>query len=83
MQIPNRPLTTRFVSVASLVFAYFVLYPQDLTALLSPVERTIVVSNVASPWLYALIGVAFISWTVIRVWGKSPSEVERPDVPPI
>ena len=83
MQIHNRPWAARLVLLACIAFAYFVLYPQDLSVLLNPAERVISMSNTASPWLYAVIGVAMISWTVIRVWGKYPSVAERPDVPPI
>jgi hypothetical protein len=80
VQIHNRLWTAR---LAGLAFAYFVLYPQDLSAMLNPVERTLTVSNAASPWLYAVIGVGILSWTVMRIRGKDPVHAERPNVPPI
>jgi hypothetical protein len=61
-----------------LVVAYFVLFPDDLAALIGPLEQLLRLSQAVSPWLYALIGVALLCWTLDRIWGKGA----RREVPP-
>jgi len=56
-------------------FVYFVLFPQDLDHVLAPAEKVLALSGAVSPWLYAVIGVATISWTIIRVWGGRGASV--------
>jgi hypothetical protein len=60
-----------------MVFAYFVFYPQDLAAVVNPLERLLRISSAVSPWLYGVVGVAMIAWTIVRVWGNRPGR--RPD----
>jgi hypothetical protein len=60
----------RFVLLFVLALAYFVIFPQDWSALLSLVERILAVSNAVSPWLYGLLGVGLVCWTMMRIWGR-------------
>jgi Na+/H+-dicarboxylate symporter len=64
----------RFVLLFVLALAYFVIFPQDWSTLLSLAERILAVSNAVSPWLYGLLGVGLVCWTMIRIWGKATRE---------
>jgi AAA domain len=72
----------RLVALVVSTIVYFVLYPQDLTTLVGPVETVFSVSNVISPWLYGLIGVVVLSWTMVRVWGGKPKNAVDHANPP-
>ena len=61
---PNR------LTAAVAVLAYFWIFPDDLSALLSPLTTILNLTNAISPWLYALAGVAAILWFVERNWGR-------------
>ena len=61
---PNR------LAAAASVLVYFLIFPDDLTTLLSPVTTLLKLTNVVSPWLYALMGVGAILWFVERNWGR-------------
>ncbi len=61
---PNR------LTAASAVLVYFLIFPDDLATLLSPVTTLLKLTNVVSPWLYALMGVGAILWFVERNWGR-------------
>ena len=52
-----------------LAVAYFVSFPDDLFIILGLLGKVLAVSNQASPWLYAVIAVAILSWTAVRIWG--------------
>jgi hypothetical protein len=59
-----------------LALAYFVLFPEDLTALLAPLgpiveflRNALAISHAVSPWLYIVVAVAIAAWAVVRVWG--------------
>jgi len=69
MKIPSNNLLARLAILGVFVFAYFVVYPQDFAAVLAPVKEVLALSNAVSPWLYGVIGVAILAWTVARVWG--------------
>ena len=60
----------RFVA-ASAVLVYFVIFPDDLTTLLSPVATLLKLTNAASPWLYGLVALGAIMWFVERNWGRN------------
>ena len=62
------------------VLTYFIIYPLDFAALLSPLEpvakamaTVLSVSQAVSPWLYGLLAVLAICWTLARVWGRRPA----------
>ena len=68
----------RLPVLALIAFAYFVVYSEDLHAVLAPLERILGLSNVVSPWLYGVIAVAIISWTILQIWRPlARSEVHR------
>jgi hypothetical protein len=74
-------METRFRNALSVlglvVFAYFVAFPRDLTALLTPVKEVLSLSTAVSPWLYGLIAVAILAWTLTSVWGRRSEPVPR------
>jgi hypothetical protein len=69
------------VVLGSLAGAYFIAYPEDLAAVLAPVERVLAVSLSASPWLYGLLAVVVLCWTALRICGERPRGTP-PDQPP-
>jgi hypothetical protein len=76
VKTPSNSLVARLAVLGVFVFAYFVVYPQDVVAVLAPAEKVVAfleqilaLSNALSPWLYGVIGVAILAWTVARVWG--------------
>jgi hypothetical protein len=59
------------------VLVYFVLFPEDLSTVLQPINPVaqaastlLAVTQAVSPWLYALAAVALVCWTAVRVWGR-------------
>jgi hypothetical protein len=69
---PNR-LPGRYVVLALFALVYFVIFPQDWSAIFSLVERALAISNAVSPWLYALLAVGLVCWTMVRIWGSKGS----------
>ena len=55
---------------ASAVLVYFMIFPDDLTILLSPVTTLLKLTNAVSPWLYGVVAVGAIMWFVERNWGR-------------
>ncbi len=74
MAKPTNRFSGRYVVLAVFAFAYFLIFPQDWSAILSLVERVLAISNGVSPWLYAVLGVALVCWTMIRIWGREAGE---------
>ncbi len=67
----------RRVILAVAALAYFVVYPDELSAILASMENVLSITNSVSPWLYLLIGTAVIAWTLTRIFGRSkPALVE-------
>jgi hypothetical protein len=73
-------VTVHWLILLAAVLVYFIIFPQDLAALLAPVEplvKTLAdilsVSQAVSPWLYGLLAVLAICWTLARVWGRRPA----------
>lgn len=67
-------LTPQALLWSGLILVYFVLYPQDLVALLAPVEslsavamRLLGITTSISPWLYAFASVCVVAWTAICI----------------
>ena len=67
-------LTPQALLWSGLVLVYFVLYPQDLSSLLAPVEslsavamRLLGITTSVSPWLYAFASVCVIAWTAVCI----------------
>jgi hypothetical protein len=71
-------LIVRSLVAGLLVLAYFVLFPDDLAILLNPLQQLLQVSSAVSPWLYGLIGVGLVCWTMLRIWGQGA----RREIPP-
>lgn len=69
------------VIVPALVVVYFLAFPADLEALITPVTevltsvadalaRVLALTSAVSPWLYILAGVFILSRTVTSIWGR-------------
>jgi hypothetical protein len=67
----------RLVVVVTLVFVYFVAFPQDLAGVISPVERVLALSNAVSPWLYGVVAVAIVTCTAVRIWGRKSTAADQ------
>ena len=73
------------VIIPALVVVYFLVFPADLEAFVTPFVEVLIAAGAAlsriltftrdvSPWLYILAGVFILSKTVTRIWGhKSQS----------
>jgi hypothetical protein len=72
VQIFSSAIAKRSAVFAVLAVAYFVVYPQDLAALLNPIERMLNVSYAISPGLYVVIGLGIVSRTILGIWGNKP-----------
>ena len=78
MLTPSREVVLRAVLLGALAFIYFVVFPEDLDGLLNPVAKLLALSNLVSPWLYAVVGVVIVAWAVVRVCGsRSRAEPDR------
>jgi hypothetical protein len=57
-------------ALIALAVIYFVVYPEDLTALTAPVEQILSLSYAISPWLYLLLGICILARTITSIWGR-------------
>jgi len=62
---------SRLFIPAILLFVYFVSFPDDLGAVLAPIELILELTDAVSPWLYGLGGFGFVAWTIVRIWGTT------------
>jgi hypothetical protein len=60
----------RWIILAGAVITYFIVFPDDLSAVLAPAREILSLSNVISPWLYALLMSGIIAWTLARCFGR-------------
>jgi len=60
------------VVVVAAVFAYFVIYPEDLGDVLLPIDALLRISEAISPGLYGLAAVYLLTKTASRIWGRAP-----------
>jgi hypothetical protein len=82
MTTATKHVLPRLVLLGLLLLAYFVVYPEDLAGVLSPVATGLGLSSAISPWLYALIAVAILCWTALRIWGRATiASREAPPLP--
>jgi hypothetical protein len=66
-----------------LAFVYFVFYPQDLAAILGPLEKVLSVSSAVSPGLYGVVAVGILCWSALRIWGAKQTTPGNRDVKPV
>jgi hypothetical protein len=64
---PNQKLLRLGIPLI-LAYAYFVVFPGDLTAVLAPAGQILNLTTAVSPWFYALIGVGIVAWCISRIW---------------
>jgi hypothetical protein len=65
----------RGVVLASVIFAYFVVYPEDAQAITAPIANFLTLltaSNSISPWLYGVVAVGIIAWAIVTTCGRRP-----------
>jgi hypothetical protein len=62
----------------TVVLVYFVIYPDDVKAVLAPLRSSLEfsasllgLSHAVSPWLYLVIAVTIVTWGGVRVWGRT------------
>jgi hypothetical protein len=77
MQIFYRLAAPRILIWCMLLLVYFILYPQDITALLAPVDalcavamRLLGITMSISPWLYMFASVCVIAWTALCIMDR-------------
>jgi Na+-driven multidrug efflux pump len=67
----------RWMIVAAVVLAYFVSFPDDLTAVLAPAREVLSLTNAISPWLYVVLASGIIAWALVRCFGRSRDATAR------
>ena len=60
--------------IAALILAYFVAFPEDSVRVAAPIETLLSLSKAISAWLYMLLAVALVCWTVWLIWGRTRSQ---------
>ena len=68
---PGRGLK-RGAVLALLAFGYFVAFPEDLSAVLAPVERLLSLTNAVSPWVYGVVAAVVVSRALVRTFARTP-----------
>lgn len=64
---------TRGIAVlGATVFAYFVLFPEDLPSVVMPITAILQLTNAVSPWLYGVAAVGIASQAIVKTWGGKP-----------
>jgi hypothetical protein len=63
--------------VAGVVLAYFVIFPDDLTAVVAPIREILSLTNAISPWLYVVLASGVIAWALVRCFGRSHDVTAR------
>ena len=58
----------RWWVVAAVALVYFIVFPDDVRAIVLPLETLLAVSYSISPWLYGLAAVALVCWTLRRIY---------------
>jgi hypothetical protein len=71
------PGVGRGTILAVAAFAYLVAFPEDVSAILEPVEGVLGLTKAVSPWLYVLLGAGVIARAVTRCFGRS-AEIRSP-----
>ncbi len=64
---PNRS-RARVLLLLSAV--YFVVFPEDLGAVLTPIERVLALTNSVALGAYVVLAAVVLAWTVVRIWGS-------------
>jgi Na+-driven multidrug efflux pump len=67
----------RYTIVAGVVLAYFVIFPDDLTAVVAPAREILSLTNTISPWLYVVLASGIIAWALVRCFGRSRDVAAR------
>ena len=67
----------RWMIVAGVILAYFVMFPADLPAVLAPAREVLSLTHAISPWLYVVIAAGIIAWALVRCFGRSPDVETR------
>jgi hypothetical protein len=60
----------RLIVLAATVYAYFVLFPEDLSAVIAPAREILSLTDAVSSWLYVALAVCVIGWAIVRCCGR-------------
>jgi len=78
VQIRSKDVAVGATILGAVAFVYFVMFPQDLDSVLSPLGKVLALSTAVAPWLYLVVGSAILAWVIVRVWGRrSEAEPDR------
>jgi len=67
----------RWWILAGIVLAYFVIFPDDLSAVVTPIKGVLELTSVISPWLYALLAAGIIAWAIVRCFERPREDREH------
>ena len=67
----------RIVIVAGVILAYFIIFPDDLTAVLAPAKQVLALTNDISPWLYIVAAAGVIARALVRCFATARGMTSR------
>ncbi len=67
----------RIMIVAGVIFAYFIILPDDLTAVLAPARKVLALTNDISPWLYVVAAAGVIARALVRCFAPARDMTTR------
>ncbi len=53
-----------------LLFVYLIVFPDDIPALIAPLERVFGLTGAVAFGAYMVIAVAIFSWAIVRAWRR-------------
>jgi hypothetical protein len=62
-------------AIVLVVVVYFVVFPEDVEAVVAPLAKLLSLTTVVSPWLYVVFGAWIVAWAIVRVWGPRRTAV--------
>jgi hypothetical protein len=60
----------RCLVLALAAYAYFVLFPDDLPAVIAPAKEILSLTDAVSTWLYIALAACVIAWAIVRCFGR-------------
>jgi Na+-driven multidrug efflux pump len=58
------------MALAATVFAYLIVFPEDLAAVIAPAKEILTLTEAVSPWFYAALTGGAVCWTIVRCFGR-------------
>ena len=56
----------RWLVLGAAAYAYFVLFPEDLPAVVAPARELLSLTDAVSSWLYVALAACVIGWAIVR-----------------